>query len=501
MTALVNSILVQDPNAPYSNRTVDVNDSLELDVSELTLNYQLRVKGNMIVEGTTVVHEQEVSRYADAHLYLNTGYETVSAQTGGLVINYLPIATSDTVAAGGFVAGVPATSNPTVATTGAATFAVGQFIQISGAKNETNDGIFEVLSHAANVLTIRGVGTTATVEDFTQNQFVTETTVQGTIKRVNLSVIRAGVDGIWETGIGSTTPLTFADLSSSTSTTLQAAYDNDVNGGDATITTNATDGAVVIAGDQKLKITATDGLDVDTKADFDVTQFDVDVTGAGYSLDANTASNVSVTGGNLTLSTITSGGVLIVSAGNSTYTVPNASAAALGITDGTLTYLRVDSTIDSLELPTFVTVEGSNAGGKGAGVQLVTDVVLALGEVCYIKANGNVAKADADTGSLREATGFLVSTGSFGAAATALLGSIPGTLEAVLFSAAPSAADNGKLVYLSIVAGQGSLSPPAVGGNRVRAILGVLQGADGVTTTPLVLWMPVIESRGPSVGA
>src|SRR5690606_13448557 len=39
------------------------------------------------------------------------------------------------------------------------------------------------------------------------------------------------------------------------SLTLQQAYANDADGGDATITTNATDGDVVIGGDQDFRVT------------------------------------------------------------------------------------------------------------------------------------------------------------------------------------------------------------------------------------------------------
>ena len=43
-------------------------------------------------------------------------------------------------------------------------------------------------------------------------------------------------------------------------TTLQQVYNNDVNGSDALITTNSTDGSVVIAGTEALVVTATSGL-------------------------------------------------------------------------------------------------------------------------------------------------------------------------------------------------------------------------------------------------
>ena len=53
--------------------------------------------------------------------------------------------------------------------------------------------------------------------------------------------------------------------------TLQSAYDADVDGTDAIITTNATDGAVKIAGDQKLWVSATGGFDLDSLMTLDYT--------------------------------------------------------------------------------------------------------------------------------------------------------------------------------------------------------------------------------------
>ncbi len=207
----------------------------------------VRVQGDLVVLGTTTSVDSEIVLMADNHLYMNAGYTTAVAQTGGLVVNYLPTATATTVAATGFTAGVAAVSNPTVNTVGAATFTAGQLIQISGANNVENNGLFEVLTHAANLLTIRGVGLTATLQDFTQNQFVTDTTVAGAITNVTVSVIRSGTDGVWETGAGATNALTFTDLATG-ATTLQQAYD--ASGSPATITTNGTDDDLVTAGFQ-----------------------------------------------------------------------------------------------------------------------------------------------------------------------------------------------------------------------------------------------------------
>lgn len=190
----------------------------------VSLDGNVTITGNLTVQGALSSTASDDTRFSDNHLYLNDGYGTVSAQTGGLAVNYLPTATNDTVAATGFVAGVAATSNPTVKTAGSATFAASDFIQIAGASNESNNGLFEVLSHVGTTLTIRGVGTTATVEDFTQNQFATDTTVAGTIRKVNVSVIRAGTDGNWETGKGAVTGVVFTDLAAG-ATALQASYE------------------------------------------------------------------------------------------------------------------------------------------------------------------------------------------------------------------------------------------------------------------------------------
>lgn len=194
----------------------------------------LKLTGNLVVDGATVTVTSEQVNVSDNHLYLNQGYTPAVAQTGGLVVNYLPTATTDTVAAPGFVAGVPATSNPTCETVGAATFAAGEFVQYSGANEDSNDGLYEVLSHAANVLTIRGVGITGRVEDFTQNDFTADTTATGTITKVTVAVLRAGTDGLWEQAEGSTTPLTFSNLlvSSDIGSSVQADLDV-VSQGDA----------------------------------------------------------------------------------------------------------------------------------------------------------------------------------------------------------------------------------------------------------------------------
>lgn len=202
---------------------------------DTTIGGDTFIVGNLIVSGTTTSVDSTNVSYSDNHLYLNNGYTTVVAETGGLVVNYLPIATGAAVVATGFVAGIAATSNPTVETDNAVTFVADEFIQISGASDPTNNGLFEVLSYSNPTLTIRGIGTAATVEDFTQNQFVTDTTVAGTITRVNISVMRAGIDGLWETAAGTSNGLSFTDLTSGGVSRFGSTNDNRIarwNGND-----------------------------------------------------------------------------------------------------------------------------------------------------------------------------------------------------------------------------------------------------------------------------
>ena len=303
------------------------------------------IDGNLTVNGTTTTINTEQVNVKDNYMYLNDGYTATSAITGGFVVNVLATATVDTVAATGFVAGVAAVSNPTVITTGSATFGVGDIVQISGAANQSNDGIFEVLSHVGTLLTIRGIGTIATTQDWPQNQFTTDTTVAGTITVVNVSVFCATSTGDWlVTTTNTTTGIVYETITTQGLVDLQVAY---VAGN--TITTSGGEGNVTFAGTETFVITTGGGVNLDSPFDFDSTSFDVQMTGSnGFSIDGTAASNVSVTSGDLTLSTITNGSLIGTSAAaidlNATTTITadtadaaNASGNAITLTAGSST--------------------------------------------------------------------------------------------------------------------------------------------------------------------
>lgn len=222
--------------------TLGAGDELKLALSGENTRVlgSLIVDEDLIVSGTTTSVDTENVLVQDNHLYLNSGYETEAAQTGGLVVNNLPTGTNDSVAATGFTAGSGMTG-PTVITSGSGTFAQNDIIQITGADDPSNNGLFEVEDHTGTTLEIRGVSGTAAVEDFTQNQFVTDTTVSGTIRKVTVSVLRAGTDGVWETASGAVTGFSFTDLGVGTDT-LQSAY-----GAGNTIVVTTANGAVAIS--------------------------------------------------------------------------------------------------------------------------------------------------------------------------------------------------------------------------------------------------------------
>jgi hypothetical protein len=213
---------------------------------QVIVNSDTVINGNLNVIGTKTQISSVNVDVEDNHLYLNAGYTAITAQTGGLAVNYSPIV-NEAQAIASFTAGVAAASDPVITLAGAvASVVAGNFIQVSGAADLSNNGIYEVQAVAGNDITLRGVGLNATVEDFTQNQVTTDGTAGGTVTHVNLSVLRAGTDGAWEAASGSSAGLTFIDVTLDGSVTLQDAYDNSTSGArEIVLTDGATEGVVI----------------------------------------------------------------------------------------------------------------------------------------------------------------------------------------------------------------------------------------------------------------
>jgi len=332
-----------------SSGAINIGDTNATAVNIGRTGVTVTIPGDLVVDGTTTAIDSEVVNIADNHLYLNKDYATVAAQTGGLVVNYLPTATASTTDTGGFA------TTTTVNVGDGTALAAGDFIQVSGAADPTNDGLYEVLSVAAggdpDIITIDASPT----HDFVQTAFTVDATdTTATITKVNVSVIRAGTDGIWETGAGSTSgALTFTDLATAGGASLQSAYvagntitmtdaegnfDVSVTSGTPAISLDAagasnftvasanlslgttTAGDVLIstttAGEIDLTSAGLMDLNAGASLDIDVTgTFDVLATGA-FSIDGTGASNVTADSGNLSLSSTTSGSVLVDAVGS-----------------------------------------------------------------------------------------------------------------------------------------------------------------------------------------
>lgn len=312
----------------------------------------VRIEGDLTVLGVTVTAQSQTLLIGDNHIDINAGYTDATPETGGIVVNYLPTTTATTVN-GAYVPGVVATSNPTVTTTASGLFAVGDIIQISGSNK--NNGVYEVLSHVGTTLTIRGIGLTGCVEDFTQNQFTADPTDSAAITKINVSIMRAGTDGEWEVGKGSSTGIVFTDLATALGVSLQSAYQNG-----ATITTTAAEGNVTIDGDQDFVIGGSVDVSLTTTGGISGTALTgaIDLqTTAALTLEAGAASSISTTAGALD---ITSADSATWSTSSGLLTIQGAAGVNL---DGGTADVSVDSVLAIAEQPS-APVSGSSNFGK-----------------------------------------------------------------------------------------------------------------------------------------
>jgi hypothetical protein len=190
-----------------------------LDVSgTAVISGNATITGDLLVSGTTTSIDSSNVNIKDSHVLLNKDYVAVAGKSGGLIVNYLPTAINDTVASNGF------DSTTTVETTGVATFANGDFIQISGTVgDQSNLGLFEVSTHVANVLTI------AVNSDYCQTAFVVDTTLEAVITKVNIGINQCNNSGTWQSIIGSSsgglTTKNFLLTGDATSNTTQTLTD------------------------------------------------------------------------------------------------------------------------------------------------------------------------------------------------------------------------------------------------------------------------------------
>ncbi len=178
-----------------------------------------KVEGNLCVTGDSSSINTETVNVEDNCIYLNNGYETPVGMGGCVVFNYLPTTNcaniiQDPLSSGNvFVPGQMGISNPVVykdSGGGSSTFGPGDIVQIAGASNPANDGIYEVLSDTGLLLTIKGIGLVATTVSFVKNQFAATNAAAapaavGKITQVNVLSIGSSSSGDFITQCGDNT--------------------------------------------------------------------------------------------------------------------------------------------------------------------------------------------------------------------------------------------------------------------------------------------------------
>jgi hypothetical protein len=127
--------------------------------------------------------------------------------------------------------------------------------------------------------------------------------------------------------------------------------------------------------------------------------------------------------------------------------------------------------------------------GNVTSIQVFTSgEALTTGDLLTLDTAGDVVRAVSSIGSANyEVIG--VSNQTVGAAVLVQVVTHTGALPNVRFTAPPAAAFNGRLVFLSTSTGLASTTPPGVGGNAIFTI-GTLQGANGITSSPTVVFRP-----------
>ncbi len=182
----------------------------------LSITGDASIGGNLLVAGEVVEATSSIV-LEGRWIYQNMSYAANVAQTVGFAANYFPTAVTTTASA--FTAGVAGVSNPTITVASTAGFALGDIVVVNDssvtAPASVNDGPYEVLALLAAParLQLRGIGLTATVEEWTRNQLTTFLTVTGTVSvtKGNVAVQRVDTNGKYQRAAGATTPFVYAN--------------------------------------------------------------------------------------------------------------------------------------------------------------------------------------------------------------------------------------------------------------------------------------------------
>lgn len=130
-----------------------------------------------------------------------------------------------------------------------------------------------------------------------------------------------------------------------------------------------------------------------------------------------------------------------------------------------------------------------SAGGGNNTIALTAAASIDLGDAVALDTAGDVLPGTSTSAANAwNIVGISTANTTVGNTATIFVGN---ALVKVKFTAPPSAIANGKDVFLDSIAGEVTLTPPTTSGNVIVRV-GILQGADGLTLTPDVVFRPEI---------
>lgn len=417
----------------------------EIDAPTLTISGDGTIGGNLTVTGDLISRGAVNLVIQDSFIDQGVGNTGTTATAGGSTISLNRAAAFTTETAQNFVAGVASTSNPTVQMSASSSFAAGDVMVITGStSNDGLYVVSSVATDTVTIKGIGTVAVNASTP-WAQNQFVAKTGDSASAYKVDLKVLAVadGTTAFKDSGgtayskgayieayHAAATESDFSanagyTLVGASSTTLQDAYT-----GGATITTSGStdiaftltsggftaNGAQAVAfgnstelssfsayssagmtlqartsssliltassaSDQTLTVTSTNAgagaanlaINVDDTATLDANSI---------SLDADAASNFTVTGNDLTLSTATSG------------TLALTSAALVDINAGANLDIDVTGTYDMLATSTFA-IAGTGNSTVGATSGNLTLSTTTSGNIVAAAA-GNVDVDGAD---------------------------------------------------------------------------------------------------------
>lgn len=142
-----------------------------------------------------------------------------------------------------------------------------------------------------------------------------------------------------------------------------------------------------------------------------------------------------------------------------------------------------------------LTFSPPSAGGGGTDtITLTAAANVDLGDAVALDSAGDVVPATSTfTSNAWNAVGISTTNTTTGNAVTVYVGR---ALVQTKFTVPPGAASNNQDVFLDAIAGEVTLTPPTTSGNVIVRV-GVLQGADGISLTPDVLFIPEIIAQIP----